>query len=123
VSLTTIFRDTTPAALALGANSQMESDPRGCLAEVATLDAQRMAESLKYLSLINPAAFNAILAATAPCADDDPPAEETPESFCLACQAPVAAFTSQGGDLFHYDGDPLSDNIEPYLDDHAPVLA
>jgi hypothetical protein len=122
VSLTTIFRDTTPAALPHSANTQAEPDPRGCLARVATLDAQRMAESLQYLSLINPAAFNAILAATAPCADDDPPAEETPESYCQACHAPVAAFTSQGGDLLHYDGDPLSDNIEPYLDNHAPVL-
>lgn len=49
--------------------------------------------------------------------------EEVRESFCLACQAPVAAFTSLGGDLAHYVGDPLSDNIEPYAADHAPLLA
>jgi hypothetical protein len=82
-----------------------------------------MTEGLMYLSIIDPAAFDAIVGAIAQRADDEPPAKGTPESFCLACQAPVAAFTSQGGELLHYDGDPLSDSIEPYLDDHAPVLA
>jgi len=56
-------------------------------------------------------------------AADVPTPEAAPESYCLACQAPVAAFTSWGGDLVHYVGDPMSDSIEPYVDDHAPILA
>ena len=45
-----------------------------------------------------------------------------PETFCLACQAPVAAFEIRGGDLMHYVGDPMNDNIAPYETDHAPFL-
>jgi hypothetical protein len=48
--------------------------------------------------------------------------EEVRESYCLACQAPVAAFTSWGGDMVHYVGDPMSDDIMPYETDHAPFL-
>ena len=44
------------------------------------------------------------------------------ESFCLACQAPVARFENRGGDLAHYAGDPTSDSITPYKSDHAPFL-
>ena len=33
------------------------------------------------------------------------------------------AFESRGGDLAHYVGDPVSDNIAPYQTDHAPILA
>ena len=49
--------------------------------------------------------------------------EVVAESFCLACQTPVAAFTNWGGDLVHYAGDPMSDSIQPYEADHAPFLA
>ena len=49
--------------------------------------------------------------------------KEIRESLCLACRAPVAPFESRGGDLAHYVGDPISDNIAPYQADHAPVLA
>ena len=48
--------------------------------------------------------------------------EVVPEVFCLACQAPVAAFEIRGGDLMHYAGDPMNDNIAPYQTDHAPFL-
>ena len=48
--------------------------------------------------------------------------ENMPEVFCLACQAPVAAFESRGGELTHYSGDPMSDHILPYETDHAPFL-
>ena len=57
--------------------------------------------------------------------DDPDPSdftEEVRESYCLACQAPVAAFESRGGDMVHYVGDPMSDDIMPYETDHAPFL-
>ena len=54
--------------------------------------------------------------------DPDEFVELVPEIFCLACQAPVAAFESRGGDLMHYVGDPMNDNIVPYETDHAPFL-
>ena len=49
-------------------------------------------------------------------------AEIVEESFCLACQAPVARFESHGGALAHYAGDPMNDYIQPYQADHAPFL-
>ena len=48
--------------------------------------------------------------------------EDVREAFCLACQAPVARFESLGGELAHYDGDPLTDDIMPCEADHAPLL-
>jgi hypothetical protein len=54
--------------------------------------------------------------------DPDEFVELVPEIFCLACQAPVAAFESRGGDMTHYAGDPISDDITPYETDHAPFL-
>ena len=54
--------------------------------------------------------------------DPDDIVELVAEIFCLACQAPVAAFESRGGDLMHYAGDPMNDNIAPYETDHAPFL-
>ena len=54
--------------------------------------------------------------------DPDEFVELVPEVFCLACQASVAAFESRGGDLMHYVGDPMNDNIVPYETDHAPFL-
>ena len=54
--------------------------------------------------------------------DPDEFVELAPEIFCLACQAPVAAFEIRGGDLMHYAGDPMNDNIAPYQTDHAPFL-
>jgi hypothetical protein len=48
--------------------------------------------------------------------------EEVRESYCLACQAPVAAFESRGGDMAHYVGDPMNDDVVPYEADHAPFL-
>ncbi len=44
------------------------------------------------------------------------------EVTCLACQAPVAAFESLGGDLARYAGDPVDDHIVPYETGHAPFL-
>lgn len=49
-------------------------------------------------------------------------AEDVEEGFCLACQLPGAAFESHGGDLLHYVGDPVNDNIMPIEVDHAPFL-
>ena len=54
--------------------------------------------------------------------DPDEFVELVPEIFCLACQAPVAAFEIRGGDQMHYVGDPMNDNIVPYETDHAPFL-
>jgi hypothetical protein len=54
--------------------------------------------------------------------DPDDIVEIVPEVFCLACQAPVAAFESHGGDMMHYTGDPMNDNVIPYEADHAPFL-
>jgi len=79
MSLTTIFRDSTPTAQALADNVLDESDP------------------CDYV-------------------------ENVPEIYCLACQAPAAAFTSWGGDMVHYAGDPMSDSIVPYETDHSPIL-
>jgi hypothetical protein len=54
--------------------------------------------------------------------DPDDYVEVVQESYCLACQAPVAAFESWGGELMHYVGDPMTDNIMPNEVDHAPFL-
>ncbi len=54
--------------------------------------------------------------------DPDDIVELVPEIFCLACQVPVAAFESRGGDMLHYVGDPMNDNIVPHETDHAPFL-
>lgn len=54
--------------------------------------------------------------------DPDDVIEVVPETFCLACQAPVAALESHGGDLVHYVGDPVNGHIMPYETDHAPFL-
>lgn len=54
--------------------------------------------------------------------DPDGYVEVVRESFCLACQAPVAPFESHGGDLVHYAGDPMNDYIQPFDTDHAPFL-
>jgi hypothetical protein len=49
-------------------------------------------------------------------------AEVVQESFCLACQTPVAPFESRGGEMTHYAGDPMNDSIQPFETDHAPFL-
>lgn len=54
--------------------------------------------------------------------DPDDYVEFVQELCCLACQTPVARFESHGGDLMHYTGDPMFDNIMPIETDHAPFL-
>lgn len=54
--------------------------------------------------------------------DPDDYVEVVQESFCLACQTPVARFESRGGQMMHYAGDPMSDSIQPLGTDHAPFL-
>lgn len=54
--------------------------------------------------------------------DPDDIVENVQEVFCLACQAPVASFESLGGELAHYAGDPMTDDIMPYETNHAPFL-
>jgi hypothetical protein len=54
--------------------------------------------------------------------DSDDIVEAVPETFCLACRAPVAAFESLGGELAHYADDPMTDYIMPQKSDHAPLL-
>jgi hypothetical protein len=48
--------------------------------------------------------------------------EVVQETFCLACQTPVARFESRGGEMTHYAGDPMNGNIQPFDADHAPFL-
>ena len=54
--------------------------------------------------------------------DPDDIVEYVREVFCLACQTPVAAFESHGGEMMHYAGDPMNGYISPFETDHAPFL-
>jgi len=98
------------------------------LARIAALDADRMAESLAFLSGYAPGILDAILTATEPCLDDLlPPDQDASEPYCTRCGAPAGVFTALGDDWRHYaftpdDGTPEAGRARPFTADHAPVI-
>jgi hypothetical protein len=93
------------------------------LDRIAGLDAERMAESLAFLSGYAPGVLDAILTATEPCLDDlFPPDADALEPYCTECGAKAGVFTALGGDWRHYGGDPENRTAKPFDAGHAPVI-
>jgi hypothetical protein len=93
------------------------------LARIAALDADRMAESLVFLSGYAPGVLDAILTATEPCLDDlFPPDEDALEPYCTQCGGRAGVFIARGQDWLHYAGDPAAGTAEPFDAGHAPVI-
>lgn len=98
-------------------------DDAGRLARITTLDQERMADSLAFLSGYAPGVLDAILTATEPCLDDlFPPDEDALEPYCTECGAKAGVFIARGGDWLHYAGDPMDGTAEPFETDHAPAI-
>jgi hypothetical protein len=95
------------------------------LARLNTLDADRMAEALAFLSGFHPAIFDTTLDATEPCtADDTPDPADDPEPYCIVCGADVGIFLRFGLDWRHYRGDgTVIGEIELFDAGHAPIIA
>jgi len=73
------------------------------LARIATLDGERMADSLAFLSGYAPGVLDAILTATEPCLDDLLPLDEDAlEPYCTQCGAKAGVFTARGSDMLEY---------------------
>ena len=93
------------------------------LARVAGLGAERMAESLAFLSGYAPGVLDAILTATEPCLDDLlPPDADAQEPYCTVCGARAGVFTARGGDWRHYAGEAGDRTARPFEAGHAPVI-
>jgi hypothetical protein len=93
------------------------------LSRIATLDQERMADSLAFLSGYAPGVLDAILTATEPCLDDlFPLGEDALEPYCIQCGAKTGVFIARGSDWLHYAGDPMDGTAKPFGADHAPVI-
>ena len=93
------------------------------LARIAGLDAERMAESLAFLSGYAPGVLDAILTATEPCLDDlFPPDADALEPYCTQCGATAGVFTALGADWRHYTGQAEDRSAQPFDPGHAPVI-
>lgn len=111
-----IFGDEAPGSPAI-------SGPGGRLARVATLEPDRLAESLVFLAGHAPEVLDAILDATEPCLDDDYPHDDDAlEPYCTECDARIGIFIGRGGDWLHYTGEPDDRDVQPYDPGHAPVV-
>jgi hypothetical protein len=95
------------------------------LTRLRALDADRMTEALTWLAGYSPTIFDATLAATEPCTDDDTPDPvENLEPFCSLCGADVGIFVRFGLDWRHYRGDGTTAGMNELFDPgHAPVVA
>ncbi|HEY0934021.1 MAG TPA: hypothetical protein VGD91_09785 [Trebonia sp.] len=110
-----------PPAAAAAARDQPGDDGR--LARIAELSAERMAESLAFLSGYAPGVLDAVLTATEPCLDDLlPPDADALEPYCARCGAKAGVFTAHGLDWRHYAGDAEDRTARPFDADHAPVI-
>lgn len=95
----------------------------GRLARIETLQADRMRESLIFLSGYAPAVLNAVLTATESCADDLSPAlDGDPEPYCAECGARAGVFSAYGSEWMHYSGDPATADVHPYKANHFLVV-
>jgi hypothetical protein len=93
------------------------------LASIAALDADRMAESLAFLSGYAPGVLDAILTATEPCLDDLlTPDQDDLEPYCTRCGATAGVFTALGNDWRHYAVTLDTGTARPFNADHAPVI-
>jgi hypothetical protein len=93
------------------------------LARIAALDADRMTETLAFLSGYAPGVLDAILTATEPCRDDLlTPDQDALEPYCTQCGAAAGIFTAHGPDWRHYTRAPESGRALPFAADHAPVI-
>ena len=93
------------------------------LARVTALDAERMTDSLAFLSGYAPGILDAILTATEPCADDQsPPDADALEPYCTRCGAQAGVFTAYGNDWRHYAGAAEDRTARPFDAGHAPVI-
>ena len=110
----------TPAAAA--AVRSRPGDPDR-LARIAGLDAERMRESLAFLSGYAPGILDAILTATEACLDDLLlPDADALEPYCTECGARAGVFTAVGGDWRHYAGDAEDRTAQPFDAGHPPVI-
>jgi hypothetical protein len=93
------------------------------VARIAGLDAERMTDSLAFLSGYAPGVLDAILTATEPCRDDQFPLDgDALEPYCTQCEAKAGVFTARGGDWRHYTGDAEDRTARPFDPGHAPVI-
>jgi hypothetical protein len=117
MSLYSIFGEVTE-------DSRPISDPDGRLSRLATLDPDRLAESLTFLAGYAPRVLDTILDATEPCPDDELPyGDDALEPYCTECDARIGIFMARGGNWLHYTGNPEDRDVYPYDPGHAPVLA
>jgi hypothetical protein len=93
------------------------------LARITGLDAERMTDTLAFLSGYAPGVLDAILTATEPCQDDLFPLDgDALEPYCTRCEAKAGVFTALGGDWRHYSGDAETRTARPFDPGHAPVI-
>ncbi len=111
-----------PTPVAAAAVRSQPGDPDR-LARIADLDAERMRESLAFLSGYAPGILDAILTATEACLDDlFLPDADALEPYCTECGATAGVFTALGGDWRHYAGDAEDRTAEPFDVGHPPVI-
>jgi hypothetical protein len=116
MSLYSIFGEAAGASLSL-------SDPSGRLSRLATLEPDRLAESLAFLAGYAPGVLDAILDATEPCPDDELPyGDDALEPYCTGCGARIGIFAARGGDWLHYAGEQEDRDVRPYDPGHAPII-
>ena len=122
--MTTIIADRwhIPSPIA-AAEVRARAGDAGRLARIAGLDAERMRESLAFLSGYAPGILDAILTATEPCLDDLlPPDADALEPYCTECGAKAGVFTALGSGWRHYAGDTEDRTVKPFEAGHPPVI-
>jgi hypothetical protein len=93
------------------------------LARIVGLGAERMIESLAFLSGYAPGILDVILTATEQCLDDlYLPDADALEPYCTECGAKVGVFTALGSDWRHYAGDAEDRTAKPFDGGHPPVI-
>jgi hypothetical protein len=93
------------------------------IARVEALTAERMSDSLAFLSGYAPGILDAILTATEPCLDDlFPPDADALEPYCTQCGATAGVFTALGADWRHYRGNAEDRTARPFDAGHPPVI-
>lgn len=136
MNLETIFCHDDPGALPIGGRQSPECGLCARAARVAALGTGQMAAGLLFLAAFAPAVCDEVLKAAEaepvhqmPRVGLDPEPEDDcgyiegdREAYCRACEMPAARFTSYGGEWTHYTGDPLHGMLEPYTENHKPVL-
>ena len=123
VTVTTTIPDHWHIPLPADAITIRRAPDDGRPARIETLHADRMRESLIFLSGYAPGVLDAILTANEACLDDLFPAPDgDPEPYCAECGARAGVFAAHDNEWRHYTGDPATADVRPYQADHYLVV-